>query len=111
MSEIQEGTNDITLGGGARYYIRYATIKEDLVQPIECLLSQCHGPITAKPFRHHIDIPAKTVMKKILDLITTPHCHLRSTNKETLSQAGPPTQGLSNNLDMGWSNTSCSISQ
>ncbi|GFW20234.1 hypothetical protein TNCV_1855581 [Trichonephila clavipes] len=81
------------------------------VQPIECLLSQCHGPITAKPFRHHIDIPAKTVMKKILDLLTTPPCHLRSTNKETLSQAGPPTQGLSNNLDMGWRNTSCSISQ
>ncbi|GFV30171.1 hypothetical protein TNCV_96481 [Trichonephila clavipes] len=42
------------------------------VQPIECLLSQCHGPTTAKPFRHHIDFPAKTVLKKILDLVATP---------------------------------------
>ncbi|GFS85699.1 hypothetical protein TNCV_2973901 [Trichonephila clavipes] len=71
----------------------------------------CHGPTTAKPFRQHLDIPAKTVLKKTLDLIATPTCHLRSTNKDTLSQAGPPTQGLSNNLDMGWRNASHSISQ
>ncbi|GFX48371.1 hypothetical protein TNCV_4613681 [Trichonephila clavipes] len=81
------------------------------VQPIECLLSQCHGPTTAKPFRHHIDFPAKTVWKKILDLVATPPCHLRSTNKDTLTQAGPFTQGLNYKLDMGWRNASRSISQ
>ncbi|GFW29989.1 hypothetical protein TNCV_1593071 [Trichonephila clavipes] len=73
--------------------------------PIECLLSQCHGPTTAKPFRHHIDFPAKTVWKKILDLVATPPCHLRSTNKDTLTQAGPFTQGLNYKLDMGWRGT------
>ncbi|GFX52912.1 hypothetical protein TNCV_3227801 [Trichonephila clavipes] len=54
---------------------------------------------------------AETVLKKILDLKTTPTCNVRTTNKDTLSQAGPPTQGLSNNLDMGWRNASRSISQ
>ncbi|GFW21316.1 transposable element Tc3 transposase [Trichonephila clavipes] len=81
------------------------------MQPIECLLSQCHGPTTAKPFRHHIDFPAKTVWKKILDLVATPPCHLRSTNKDTLTQAGPFTQGLNYKLDMGWRNASRSNSQ
>ncbi|GFX97617.1 hypothetical protein TNCV_2841771 [Trichonephila clavipes] len=65
----------------------------------------------AKPYRQNLDIPAETVLKKILDLKTTPTCHVRTTNKDTLSQAGPPTQGLSNNLDMGWRNASRSISQ
>ncbi|GFU74026.1 hypothetical protein TNCV_1641521 [Trichonephila clavipes] len=38
-------------------------------------------------------------------------CHVRSTNKDTLSQAGPPTSGHINSLDMGWRNASRSISQ
>ncbi|GFV12079.1 sorting nexin-19 [Trichonephila clavipes] len=40
-----------------------------------------------------------------------PPCHVRSTNKDTLYQAGPPTSGHINKLDMGWRNASCSISQ
>ncbi|GFT88252.1 hypothetical protein TNCV_2144571 [Trichonephila clavipes] len=55
--------------------------------------------------------PKPFLLKKILDLKTTGTFHVRTTIKDTLSQAGPPTQGLSNNLDMGWRNASRSISQ
>ncbi|GFV84942.1 hypothetical protein TNCV_3892801 [Trichonephila clavipes] len=39
--------------------------------------------------RQNLDIPAETVLKKILDLKTTPTCHVRTINKDTLSQAHP----------------------
>ncbi|GFY15771.1 hypothetical protein TNCV_1284161 [Trichonephila clavipes] len=54
-------------------------------------------------YRSAIDQPQQSLIDKT--------CHVRTTNKDTLSQADPPTQGLSNNLDMGWRNASRSISQ
>ncbi|GFT40021.1 hypothetical protein TNCV_12551 [Trichonephila clavipes] len=43
--------------------------------------------------------------------VTTPSCHVRSTNQDTLYQAGPTTSGHIYNLDMGWRNASRSVSQ
>ncbi|GFV13856.1 hypothetical protein TNCV_523351 [Trichonephila clavipes] len=43
--------------------------------------------------------------------VTTPSCHVRSTNQDTLYQAGPITSGHIYNLDMGWRNASRSVSQ
>ncbi|GFU53240.1 hypothetical protein TNCV_2952801 [Trichonephila clavipes] len=48
------------------------------------------------------DIPAETVSKNNSDSVTTPPCHDRPTNQDTLSQAGPITSGHIYNLDMGW---------
>ncbi|GFY02938.1 hypothetical protein TNCV_3508181 [Trichonephila clavipes] len=80
--------------------------------PVSChSIAKCHRPITAGPFRHHQDIPAETVLKNNSVPVTTPSCHVRSTNKDTLSQADPPTSGHINNLDMEWRNASRSISQ
>ncbi|GFU79666.1 hypothetical protein TNCV_4484981 [Trichonephila clavipes] len=45
------------------------------------------------------------------DSVTTPPCHDRPTNQDTLSQAGPITSGHIYNLDMGWRNASRSVSQ
>ncbi|GFW85564.1 hypothetical protein TNCV_852161 [Trichonephila clavipes] len=47
------------------------------------------------------DIPAETVSKNNSDSVTTPSCHVRPTNQDTLSQAGPITSGHTYNLDMG----------
>ncbi|GFU63715.1 hypothetical protein TNCV_4508311 [Trichonephila clavipes] len=57
------------------------------------------------------DIPAETVSKNNTDSVTTPSCHVRPTNQDTLSQAGPITSGHTYNLDMGWRNASRSVSQ
>ncbi|GFW18367.1 hypothetical protein TNCV_1183951 [Trichonephila clavipes] len=81
------------------------------VQPIECLLSQCHRPITAGPFRHLQEIPAETEGKNNSVPVTTPPCHVRTTNQDTLYQAGPLTSGHIYILDKGWRNASRSISQ
>ncbi|GFT62900.1 RNA-directed DNA polymerase from mobile element jockey [Trichonephila clavipes] len=43
--------------------------------------------------------------------VTTPPCHVRTTNQDTLYQAGPLTSGHIYNLDTGWRNASRSISQ
>ncbi|GFX89246.1 RNA-directed DNA polymerase from mobile element jockey [Trichonephila clavipes] len=37
------------------------------------------------------DFTAETVCKKISDSVATPPCHVRPTNQDTHSQAGPPT--------------------
>ncbi|GFU32274.1 hypothetical protein TNCV_3834621 [Trichonephila clavipes] len=79
--------------------------------PIECLLIKCHRPIAAGPFSSHQDIPAETMEKTIIVPVTTPPCHVRTTNQDTLYQAGPLTSGHIYNLDMGWRNASRSISQ
>ncbi|GFT92852.1 hypothetical protein TNCV_740211 [Trichonephila clavipes] len=57
------------------------------------------------------DFSAETVFKKNSDSVATPSCHLRPTNQDTLSQAGPPTSGHIHNPDMGWRNASRSVSQ
>ncbi|GFU53778.1 hypothetical protein TNCV_3472241 [Trichonephila clavipes] len=73
--------------------------------------SDCHRPIPAGPLRHHQDIPAESVSKNNSVPVTTPSCHVRTTNKDTLFQARPPTSGHINKLDMGWRNASRSVSQ
>ncbi|GFW50093.1 hypothetical protein TNCV_1229181 [Trichonephila clavipes] len=57
------------------------------------------------------DFSAETVFKKNSDSVATPSCHVRPTNQDTLSQAGPPTSGHIHYLDMGWRNASRSVSQ
>ncbi|GFU36244.1 hypothetical protein TNCV_558901 [Trichonephila clavipes] len=52
------------------------------------------------------DIPAETVSKNNSVPVTTPPCHVRSTNQDTLYQAGPTTSGHIYKLDMGWRNAS-----
>ncbi|GFY12658.1 SCAN box domain-containing protein [Trichonephila clavipes] len=59
----------------------------------------------------HQDIPAETVSKNNSVPVTTPSCHVRSTNQDTLYQAGPITSGHIYKLDMGWRNASRSVSQ
>ncbi|GFV65992.1 hypothetical protein TNCV_1303831 [Trichonephila clavipes] len=39
------------------------------------------------------DFTAETVCKKNSDSVATPSCHVRPTNQDTHSQAGPPTSG------------------
>ncbi|GFX51776.1 hypothetical protein TNCV_5014781 [Trichonephila clavipes] len=57
------------------------------------------------------DFTAETVCKKNPDSVATPPCHVRPTNQDTHSQAGPPTSGHIHYLDMGWRNASRSVSQ
>ncbi|GFV70236.1 transposable element Tc1 transposase [Trichonephila clavipes] len=57
------------------------------------------------------DFSAEIVFKKNSDSVATPSCHVRPTNQDTLSQAGPPTSGHIHYLDMGWRNASRSVSQ
>ncbi|GFV54399.1 hypothetical protein TNCV_57511 [Trichonephila clavipes] len=57
------------------------------------------------------DFTAETVCKKNSDSVATPPCHIRPTNQDTHSQAGPPTSGHIHYLDMGWRNASRSVSQ
>ncbi|GFV72654.1 hypothetical protein TNCV_411731 [Trichonephila clavipes] len=57
------------------------------------------------------DFSAETVFMKNSDSVATPSCHVRPTNQDTLSQAGPPTSGHIHYLDMGWRNASRSVSQ
>ncbi|GFX23374.1 RNA-directed DNA polymerase from mobile element jockey [Trichonephila clavipes] len=57
------------------------------------------------------DIPAETVSKNNSVPVTTPPCHVRSSNQDTLYQAGPTTSGPIYKLDMGWRNASRSVSQ
>ncbi|GFV48056.1 putative RNA-directed DNA polymerase from transposon X-element [Trichonephila clavipes] len=52
------------------------------------------------------DFTAETVCKKNSDSVATPSCHVRPTNQDTHSQAGPPTSGHIHYLDMGWRNAS-----
>ncbi|GFV68208.1 hypothetical protein TNCV_1874901 [Trichonephila clavipes] len=61
--------------------------------------------------RTNQDIPAETVSKNNSDSVTTPPCHDRPTNQDTLSQADPITSGHIYNLDTGWRNASRSVSQ
>ncbi|GFY30518.1 hypothetical protein TNCV_3522811 [Trichonephila clavipes] len=59
----------------------------------------------------HQDISAETVSKNNSVPVTPPSCHVRSTNQDTLYQAGPITSGHIYKLDMGWRNASRSVSQ
>ncbi|GFU99241.1 uncharacterized protein TNCV_795811 [Trichonephila clavipes] len=57
------------------------------------------------------DFTAETVCKKNSDSVATPSCHVRPTNQDIYSQAGPPTSGHIHYLHMGWRNASRSVSQ
>ncbi|GFU65336.1 hypothetical protein TNCV_2836471 [Trichonephila clavipes] len=81
------------------------------VQPIECLLSEYHRPVTAGHFRSLQDFSAETEDTTHTVSIATPPCHLLPTNQDTLIQPSPSTSGHINNFDMGWRNASRSISQ
>ncbi|GFX45395.1 hypothetical protein TNCV_1026551 [Trichonephila clavipes] len=85
-----------------------------------CVMSSSRVPLIDPPLpwtNHNSatptnqDIPAETVSKNNSDSVTTPPCHDRPTNQDTLSQAGPITSGHIYNLDMGWRNASRSVSQ
>ncbi|GFT24271.1 laminin subunit alpha [Trichonephila clavipes] len=77
-----------------------------------CQLSVCNKTAGDEVFCSDLqNIPAETVLKNNSVPVTTPSCQVRSTNQDTLSQAGPPTSGYINKLDMGWRNASRSISQ
>ncbi|GFW02051.1 hypothetical protein TNCV_4853911 [Trichonephila clavipes] len=72
-----------------------------------------HVPLTnhSSAIQTHQDIPAETVSKNNSVPVTTPSCHVRSANQDTLYQAGPITSGHICKLDMGWRNASRSVSQ
>ncbi|GFY29469.1 hypothetical protein TNCV_2626401 [Trichonephila clavipes] len=82
------------------------------LQRFRDLLQEC-VPLTnhSSAIQTHQDIPAETVSKNNSVPVTTPSCHVRSTNQDTLYQAGPITSGHIYNLDMGWRNASRSVSQ
>ncbi|GFV38784.1 transposable element Tcb2 transposase [Trichonephila clavipes] len=71
------------------------------VQSIECLLCQCHRPITSGPFRSLQDFSAETVDMTNIDLITTPPGYDLTTNQGSLIQPGPSTSGHIDKLDLG----------
>ncbi|GFW41136.1 DUF4817 domain-containing protein [Trichonephila clavipes] len=85
-------------------YIRASHMPEIIFKIATDQSQQCHSDTTQ-------DFPAETAFKKISDSVATPSCHVRPTNQDTLSQAGPPTSGHIHNLDMGWRNASRSVSQ
>ncbi|GFU53469.1 hypothetical protein TNCV_1998371 [Trichonephila clavipes] len=81
------------------------------VQPIECLLSECHRPIVAGPFSSLQNFRAETEDTTHTVPVATPPCHILPTNQDSLIQPGPSTSGHIDNLDMGWRNALRSISQ
>ncbi|GFT43143.1 hypothetical protein TNCV_5119931 [Trichonephila clavipes] len=49
------------------------------------------NPPPSRAIQTHQDIPAETVLKNNPVPVTTTSCHVRTTNQDTLYQAGPPT--------------------
>ncbi|GFU75998.1 putative RNA-directed DNA polymerase from transposon X-element [Trichonephila clavipes] len=74
---------------------RFLDLPFDLYQRISA--TNREPTFTVPPTNHNSaiqtiqDFTAETVCKKISDSVATPPCHVRPTNKDTHSQAGPPT--------------------
>ncbi|GFT77164.1 putative RNA-directed DNA polymerase from transposon X-element [Trichonephila clavipes] len=83
----------------------------DLKRPRRILLDSVPLTNHSSAIQTQQDIPAETVSKNNSVPVTTPPCHARSTNQDSLYQAGPTTSGYIYKLDMGWRNASRSVSQ
>ncbi|GFW34942.1 hypothetical protein TNCV_978801 [Trichonephila clavipes] len=87
----------------------WAILGEGYFQPLQQLIVPLTNHNSA--IQTIQDFTAETVCKKNSDSVATPPCHVRPTNQDTHSQAGPPTSGHIHYLDMGWRNASRSVSQ
>ncbi|GFW00088.1 hypothetical protein TNCV_3568761 [Trichonephila clavipes] len=78
-----------------RVWGRFLDLPFDLYQRISA--TNREPTFTVPPTNHNSaiqttqDFTAETVCKKISDSVATPPCHVRPTNQDTHSQAGPPT--------------------